>query len=137
MAEAEKALPEHFAAPVRLGPTGAESSLAVAPDGRILLTGCFEKTVDLGLGALRSAGGYDIFAAVLAHGGSTQWSRRFGDPRQQFLVQGEFGRDGSLVPAGSFHGTVNFGTGPLTASGYDGKSEGSEDAFLAIFDVTG
>jgi hypothetical protein len=106
----------------------------VAPDGRILLTGHFENAVDFGLGVLTSAGGNDIFAALLTPGGSTQWSKRFGDPRQQFLVKGEFGRDGSLVLAGSFHGTIDFGTGPLTASGYDGKSEGSEDVFLVIFD---
>jgi hypothetical protein len=38
------------------------------------------------------------------------------------------------VLAGSFHGTIDFGTGPLVATGYDGVSEGTEDVFLAIFD---
>jgi pyrimidine deaminase RibD-like protein len=116
------------------GPHAWPASLAVAPDGRILLTGHFEGAVDFGVGVLTSAGGNDIFAALLAPGGGTQWARRFGDARQQFLVNGEFGRDGSLVLAGSFHGTIDFGTGPLTASGYDGRSEGNEDVFLAILD---
>ena len=116
------------------GPHAWADSLSVAPDGRILLTGHFGDAVDLGLGVLTSAGGNDIFAALLAPGGSTQWSKGFGDERQQFLVRGEFGANGSLVLAGSFHGTIDFGTGPLTASGYDGRSEGNEDVFLVTFD---
>jgi hypothetical protein len=38
------------------------------------------------------------------------------------------------VLAGSFHGTIDSGTGPLVASGYDGSGEGAEDVFLAILE---
>jgi len=43
------------------------------------------------------------------------------------------GSNRSVVLAGSFHGTIDFGTGALVASGDDGTSEGTEDVFLAIF----
>jgi len=106
------------------GPRVFPDSLAVAPDGRILLTGHFEHAVDFGLGALVSAGGNDIFAVVFAPGGEPRWSKSFGDRQQQFLVKGEFGRDGSAVLAGSFHGTIDFGTGPLTARDTTGRRRG-------------
>ena len=118
-----------------LGPRTFTDSLAVASDGRILVTGHFEEVVDFGRGPLVSAGGYDIFAAMFTSDGSAQWARRFGDQRQQFLVKGVHGYDGSTVLAGSFHGTIDFGTGPLVASGYDGRGEGTEDVFLAIFEA--
>ena len=108
------------------------TSLALARDGRILLTGYFQESVDFGVGALESAGGYDIFAAMFGAEGSIEWSKRFGDRRQQFLVKGAHGVNGSIVLAGSFHGTIDFGTGPVVATGYDGMNEGAEDVFLAI-----
>lgn len=110
------------------------SSLSIASDGRILLTGHFKKTVDFGLGPLMSAGGHDLFAAMFTPDGKIQWSRRFGDKRQQALVSGAQGANGAVVLAGSFHGTIDFGTGALVASGYDGTCEGAEDVFLAILE---
>ena len=109
------------------------SSLSVAADGRILMTGYFQGTVDLGLGELTSAGGNDIFAAMFDADGTPRWAQRYGDERQQFLVSGAHGSRGSIVLAGSFHGTMDFGGGALVASGYDGQTEGNEDIFLAIF----
>ena len=82
--------------------------------------GHFQGTVDLGLGALVSAGGNDIFAAMFSPDGTLQWSKGFGDRRQQFLVKGAHGYAGSIILAGSFHGTIDFGDwGPLVVSGYD------------------
>ena len=108
-------------------------SLDVASDGRILFTGHFDKVVDFGLGTLESAGGNDIVAAMFTPDGVALWAKRFGDRRQQFLVKGVHGSNRSVVLAGSFHGTIDFGTGALVASGDDGTSEGTEDVFLAIF----
>jgi hypothetical protein len=116
------------------GTNAFPDSIAVNPEGLILLTGHFDGIVDFGLGELASAGGYDLFAAIFTPDGHAQWSARFGDLRQQFLVKGTYGLDGSIVLAGSFHGTVDFGSGPLIASGYDGTSEGTEDAFLVILE---
>jgi hypothetical protein len=109
-------------------------SLDVASSGRILFAGHFDKAVDFGLGRLESAGGNDIVAAMFTPDGVALWAKRFGDERQQFLVKGAHGSHGSAILAGSFHGTIDFGAGTLVASGYDGKSEGSEDIFLALFE---
>lgn len=114
------------------GTQAVATSLSVAVDGRILLTGYFQGTIDLGLGPLVSAGGYDVFAAMFNADGSTRWAQRYGDERHQFLINGAHGHGSSIVLAGSFHGTIDFGSGALVASGYDGKTEGSEDIFLAI-----
>jgi hypothetical protein len=112
-------------------------SIAVAPDGRILLTGHFQGVIDLGCGPLKSAGGYDIFAATFTDDGNVEWSRRFGDQRHQFLIKGVYGHAGAIILAGSFHGTIDFGTGPLVASGYDGlfhQAPGTVSAHIvAIF----
>ena len=110
-------------------------TLSVIPGGEILLTGHFEMVVDFGLGPLVSAGGNDIFAAIFASDGTPLWSRRFGDARQQFLVRGVHNPSGLVAFAGSFHGTIDFGNGPMVASGYDGINEGTEDIFLALFEA--
>jgi hypothetical protein len=110
------------------------TSLNAASGGRILFTGHFDKSVDFGLGVMESAGGNDIVAAMFTPDGVALWAKRFGDRRQQFLVKGAHGSNGSVVLAGSFHGTIDFGTGPLVASGDDGVGEGAEDVFLVILD---
>jgi hypothetical protein len=115
------------------GTDAIATSLSVADDGRILMTGYFQDGMDFGLGELRSAGGYDIFAAMFDADGSTKWAQRYGDERHQFLVNGSHGSRGSIILAGSFHGTIDFGGGAMVATGYDGTSEGNEDIFLAIF----
>ncbi len=115
------------------GPYVIADSLSIDTDGHILLAGHFQDTVDFGRGALVSAGGYDMFAAVFTADGVALWSEHFGDRRHQFLIKGAYEPDGTIVLGGSFHGTVDFGAGPLVASGYDGSEEGTEDVFLAIF----
>lgn len=115
------------------GTDAIATSLSVADDGRILMTGYFQGSIDFGMGELKSAGGYDIFAAMFDADGSLKWAQRYGDERHQFLVNGTHGSRGSFILAGSFHGTIDFGGGALVASGYNGQSEGSEDVFLAIF----
>ena len=114
------------------GTQATATSLSVAADGRILLTGCFQATIDLGVGPLVSAGGYDMFAASFTSDGATRWAQRYGDERHQFLIYGTHGYDSLIALAGSFHGTIDFGIGSLVASGYDGNNEGSEDVFLTI-----
>jgi Domain of unknown function (DUF4062) len=116
------------------GTNAIASDLSVGADGRILLTGYFAGEINLGLGPLVSAGGYDLFAAMFSPDGNAQWVRRYGDERHQFLIKGVQGFNREIVLAGSFHGTVDFGAGKLVASGYDGRTEGSEDIFLTILE---
>ena len=109
-------------------------SISVNPHGNILLSGHFQGSVDLGEGELVSAGGYDIFVATFTADGNLICSERFGDKQHQFLVKGAYGVDGAIILGGSFHGTIDFGNGPLIATGYDGVNEGAEDIFLAILE---
>jgi outer membrane protein assembly factor BamB len=110
------------------------SSLDVAQNGRILFCGHFSKSTNFGLGPLVSAGGNDVVAAIFTSDGAALWAKHFGDSRQQFLIKGVHGVDRSIVLAGSFHGTIDFGAGILSASGYDGTGEGAEDVFLTTLD---
>lgn len=98
--------------------------------GNILLAGNFLEQVDLGGGALTSAGGEDLFLAKLDPEGDHLWSRRFGDADHQ---RGRgIALDGSadVVITGELHGSIDFGGGPLV-------SAGNGDAFLAKFDAAG
>lgn len=105
------------------------NSVAVDGSGNVFVTGYFSGTADFGGGPLTSAGG-DIFVAAFGASGSHLWSRRFGDA--DFQEGQEVATDGSgnVVVTGYFSGTADFGGGPLT-------STGSEDIFVAKFDVDG
>ena len=66
----------------RFGNTGGDSANGVVIDSQdnIIVTGCFQGTVDFGGGPLTSAGGYDIFVAKFnsANPPSLLWAKRFG-----------------------------------------------------------
>jgi hypothetical protein len=107
-------------------------SVRVDGKGRVLITGHFTGEFALDSMVMKSAGANDIFAAVFSADGGLEWAQRYGDAREQFLVKGAFGPKGSVVLGGSFHGTIDFGSGPLIATGYDGLHECAEDVFLAV-----
>lgn len=98
---------------------------AVGSAGELVLAGGFYDSVDFGGGTLFSAGPADIFVAALDAGGAHSWSQRFGDassssntgPQQASAVA--IDPAGNIIVAGEFHGTVDFGTGPLVSSGDD------------------
>jgi hypothetical protein len=107
------------------------SSLTVDFAGNVVLTGEFAGTVDFGGAPLTSTGGFDLFVAKLDGAGGHLWSKRFGDGDDQggtpsIAVDGS----GNVFAAGTFHGALNFGGGPLA-------SAGGEDAYLAKMDGNG
>ena len=57
----EVGVPERVPSAARVRPAGR--ALAVAGNGRVLLTGVFQGTMDLGAGPLSSSGGSDIVLA--------------------------------------------------------------------------
>ncbi|WP_437289175.1 nucleotide-binding protein [Sorangium sp. So ce406] len=59
------------------------------------------------------------------------WSRGFGDPNGQYARSVAFDADGNVLVAGQIEGTVDFGGGPLVATG------SGADAFVAKFDRFG
>jgi hypothetical protein len=136
------------------------TAIAVGEFGDVYVAGDFQGTADLGGGPLVSAGGSDIYVAMLDSSGSPLWSKRFGDASDQHVsgvaVDGPLpsvgGNDifvakldpsgaalwsqsfgaasfapggrsiasdasGSVITAGSFGGTIDFGGGPLVCKG--------------------
>ncbi len=119
------------------GSTGdLQSPQQIASDslGNVVVVGWFEGTINFGGSGdeLTSAGGRDVFMAKLAPDGSHLWSKRFGDPSDQLAVGVSLGVTNNIVIAGSFEGTINFGS-----SSDELTSAGSSDVFVARFDADG
>ena len=103
------------------------SSVAVDSSGNVFVAANFEGSVDFGGDVLTSAGGFDIFVAKLNADGNHLWSNRFGDgDNPQFAHSVAVDSTGSIVIAGQFGGSVDFGGGTLT-------SAGDRDIFVAKF----
>lgn len=103
-------------------------AVAVDGGGNTYITGMFQGTVDLGGGAITSAGGIDIFVASYAPNGTHRWSKRFGgtmsDQGAAMTVAG-----GKVYVTGEMSDTVDFGGGAKT-------SAGSTDVFVLALDAT-
>jgi hypothetical protein len=122
---------------------GSESATSIACDaaGHVSLAGiviCIPPgkfdppcvpTIDFGGGPLVGAGGYDVVLADFDASGAHQWSKLFGDAANQSEASVAIDSDGDRLLLGSFAGTVNFGTGPVTAPGFN--------IFLARFSSSG
>lgn len=106
------------------------SSVALDPEDNIILTGQLSGEADFGGGAITSAGSIDLFVAKLDPAGKHLWSKRFGDAGSQTGMSVAADKDGNIVVAGYFDGTLDFGGGPLT-------SAGSIDIFVAKLDGAG
>jgi len=63
-----------------------------------------------------TAGGQDVYLAKLVPDGSHLWSHRFGSTRPDRGKAVAFDTGGAVVAAGLFHGTVDFGGGPLASA---------------------
>jgi hypothetical protein len=72
----------------------------------------------------------DAYLAKFDPDGGHLWSQGFGDSLSQYGQSVATDADGSVVLAGNFEGTIDFGGGVLT-------SGGGNDAFLAKFDGAG
>lgn len=90
--------------------------LAVDSAGNVIVTGYFSGSVDFGGGLLSSPSAAAGFVAKLDASGNHVWAFAIGDS----VVQGEslaVDHDGSVLIAGSFTGSVDFGGGPLVSAG--------------------
>ena len=83
----------------------------------IYITGNFRNSIDLGGGALVSAGMDDIFLARYSPGGGHQWSYRFGDTALDYGTGLAVDAAGNVFVTGAFDGTVNFGGGNHISAG--------------------
>jgi hypothetical protein len=114
--------------------------IAVDAAGNIALTGGLRGSLDLGNGSLTSAGGEDVFVALLDPAGNHRFSRVFGDAGAN--QRGEavaFDRDGHILVSGVLDGVVDFDLGELAPRAGACSSEvGCKLAgFIAKFDAAG
>lgn len=113
----------------RIGGTGHDGLRSAAFDkwGNVGVIGYFSSTIDVGNGPLVSAGGLDIVLAKFGGAdGKHLWSARFGDSANQVGLGIAVDPTGHTYVTGDFASSVDFGTGPLLATG-------GIDVFVAKF----
>ncbi len=106
---------------------------AVATDAadNVLVAGSFWGTVNFGGSNLTTVGGDDIFLAKFDANGNDVWSMSFGNASTDQIARSvAIGPANTIIVAGWFLGTVNFGGSNLTSSG-------GVDIFVAKFDADG
>jgi hypothetical protein len=112
--------------------------VAIGPQGTLHVAGFFgpgdmDPTLDLGGGPLLAQGDspvdYDGFVAAFDATGAHLWSRAVGGADESSLVPVVPTADGGVVVGGKFDGTIDAGSGPLTAVG--------EDVLVARYDAEG
>lgn len=97
----------------RFGDENSQAITSVAVDATgVVAAGDFDGRVDLGGGALTSAGQLDAFVARF-EGGAHAWSTRLGGPLRDQRPGVSLGRDGSVFVTGTYRGPVDLGGGPL------------------------
>jgi hypothetical protein len=116
----------------RFGDASLQYAYSVDADGsgNVVATGVFADTVDFGGGLLMSAGNYDIFVVKFDAAGNHVWSKRFGEASMEYAYSVAADDSGSVIVAGWFYDTVDFGGGLLT-------SAGNSDICVAKFDAAG
>lgn len=104
--------------------------VAAGPGGSVFVSGLFQGTLDPGFGVpLTAQGGGDVFLVGFAGDGQGLWSKRLGGPGAvDHASDVSVSDDGSLMLAGTFGGSADFGGGPVT-------SAGTEDIFVARYDA--
>lgn len=98
--------------------TSFGGSAAVDEQGRVWLTGGLTGAQDFGGTTLSSLGGSDVFVVQLAaDDGSLLWGRSFGDAGGLQRGESIAVSDGTVVVAGTFDGSLDFGAGSLKWQG--------------------
>lgn len=97
--------------------TEAAWAIATGTNDDVVVVGEFRGTVNFGAGPIESAGNTDVFALALSKDGEQKWARQFGDMNFDFGRAVAVDSRGDVVLAAEFAGSVNFGGGPLEATG--------------------
>jgi len=103
----------------RYGDVSVQSATGLAVDstGAAIIAGSFAGTIDFGGGFLGSSGPGDGFVAKVDAAGKHLWSRRLGGVNDDRAMAVTTDVAGNVVVTGVFSNTVDFGGGPLVASG--------------------
>ena len=125
-----------------MGGYAVTESVAVDPNGDILVGGRFSGTADFGGGPLVSSGGFDLFAVKLSGSdGSHLWSRGIGGAQSEYVGNIAVDAAGDLLVGGSFEDTFDPGGGPIVSAGQsDGivlKLSGVDGSYLWSYVVGG
>jgi hypothetical protein len=107
------------------------NSIALDPNGNILLAGFMDGSADFGGGKLVTAGGYDAFIVKLDKTGKHLWSKVLGDATDQEAVHVATDASGNVLVTGYFNGSI--GCGPVAPT----ASHGGADMFVMKFDPNG
>ena len=97
--------------------------------GNVILTGTFDKPINLGGGSLTPNGGADIFLAKFDPNGTLLWSKQCGVHNDLLWGSAVVDPAGNIVFVGSFIGSLDFGGNPLQGN--------TETVFMAKFDPNG
>ena len=108
----------------------ALTHLAVDSSGNVNLAGTVAGSIDLGGGALTSAGGNDVFLGSVNTNGGHRWSRRFGNSANQIVNGLAVLPNKNVAVTGTFAGNIDFGTGNMA-------SAGGNDIYLAQLTSSG
>lgn len=120
----------------RLGGIGEEfifGTLAVAPNGDVIVASRANDAIDVEGTVLPPAGQSDIFIARYATDGTLLWAKRYGDTSDQFVESIVTDVDGNIILTGNFQGAIDFGSGPLVNSSPVGAYAG----YVAKLDPNG
>ncbi|HYO68632.1 MAG TPA: protein kinase, partial [Archangium sp.] len=98
--------------------------VTAAPNGRSVVVGWAQGELDLGGGVSSGEGGADVLVLEFGPDGDVLGVRRFGDGAHQMGRAVAVDARGHVLVAGSFEGSLDFGSGPLV-------SAGESDFFLA------
>jgi hypothetical protein len=103
------------------GGAGADMprEVAVGRNGEIALTGEFQGQASFGGDTFTSVGGLDSFVAKYTADGAHVWSHAAGSAAVDRGLCVAVDASGAVYAGISFHGTIDFGGGPLSAPGTD------------------
>jgi hypothetical protein len=90
---------------------------AVDSGGNVVLAGAFSGSVNVGGGALTSAGGDDILVARLDSSGNHLWSKKFGGADDDEVSGVAVDGNGAVLLVGQSFGGVDFGGGTVANGG--------------------
>lgn len=110
------------------GSRGTVRSISAAFGGDGFFAGSMSGSADFGASTLTSAGGDDVLFGAVDYTGAVLWARAHGDAANQSATGVAF-EDKTLIVAGRFDGSLDFGT-PM-------QSAGSGDLFVSGFDPDG
>ncbi|HLU67050.1 MAG TPA: SBBP repeat-containing protein [Kofleriaceae bacterium] len=117
---------------LRMGGEGQDiaSDVAVDPRGNAVVTGWFATSLELGDGALKSAGSDDLFVAAIDPQGRRVWAHRFGGPDSDGGDGVAVDASGNIAVIGSYRSEIDVGKQGFVAGG-------STDVLLIVLDARG